>query len=170
MISNAVIRYTRTTNSSGYYKPLSSRTAAAALTCAISVLCPTRVLISLIPYLIIVGPEKQYWSANSTQARRVHGHLRSNDMPQPNTRTFFGKPIGSNISGLNIPDLLRDSYIRSRWSFECEACWTHVTDLNPFVQSLMEGEDLHTRLEVTGQVRGRSPAQYGWIRFSLTSV
>jgi hypothetical protein len=46
--------------------------------------------------------------------RHRHAHSRSRDIPQPNTRTFFGKPIGSSISGRKMPDYAqRSSVIRT---------------------------------------------------------
>lgn len=40
----------------------------------------------------------------------------SNERPQPSARTFLGKPIGSNISGRNMPELpISTSFLRPGW-------------------------------------------------------
>ena len=56
---------------------------------------------SCILYLTI--STKQQRDQSSTQTHLIIVG-RSSDMPQPSTLTPFGRPIGSNISGLNTPD------------------------------------------------------------------
>lgn len=75
-------------------------TAGAFSTFSIGVLCPTRVLMLLIPYLQVGWFEMA--STNSTGTHRIIVGL-SRPIPQPCTRTSFGKPMGSSISGRNMP-------------------------------------------------------------------
>jgi hypothetical protein len=104
---------------------LSSRTAAFFSTKLRSTWCPRSSRMLEMAYLIIVG--------------------RSKLRPKPYTLRSFGSPIGSNISGRNIP------------LFPIYAIWLIMrgmtrnaaqTYLYQLIKALMKAENLHTWLSV----------------------